>query len=124
MKQDKTMNKTAEHRNAAIARTLKILDELPEIQASPRFRLRLMQRIESLEKKQQIGFSVSSGAFSPRLAFLTLLLVLNIASAMIFFMQGQSGSTSAASGTLAESFSDAYGGPALSYYDDQSNADQ
>jgi hypothetical protein len=119
MKQDKKMN-----RNAEIARTLEILDKLPEIKAGSSFRVRLMLRIESMESKPYAGYSVSSRAFSPRMAFLTLLLVLNVASAMLFFMHGQSGSTATASGTLAESFSDEYGGPALSYYDDQSNSDQ
>jgi hypothetical protein len=116
------MNRSTEHRNAEVDKTLRILDEMPNLEVHHLFRARLMQRIDSLETKNSSAFAFAGG-FNPRFAFFGLLLILNIASAMLLFMHGTPQSTISVSGGLAESFSEDYGGPALSYYD-QSTADR
>lgn len=116
------MNRHAEHCNAEIARTLEVLDALPNIDAGPRFRTRLMQRIESAETHTQ-GNGTVTVAFNPRIAIFALLLLLNLASAMLLFMHTGTATRSGASNSMAESFGEDYGGAALSYYDDRSALD-
>ena len=119
MKPKKTMNRSTEQRNAEVEKTLGMLDEMPRIEVNHRFRAKLFLRIETMEIGKSSRAAVFGGAFNPRLAFMALLLVLNIASAfMLYLHETPQGSNSA--GTIAESFSEEYGGPALSYYDDQS----
>jgi hypothetical protein len=69
------------------------------------------------------GTAVFGGAFNPKLAFMALLLVLNIASAFMLYLH-ETPQAVGSSGTIAESISEDYGGPALSYYDDQSAIDR
>lgn len=113
------MNRSFEQLEAEVSKTLEILDRMPQLEPSPRFRAQLMQRINAMEPVSNGGMTVSM-AFSPKVAFLALLLMLNIASAMLLFTSQTPQSATGASGTLADSFSEDYGGPALSYYDDQS----
>jgi hypothetical protein len=115
-----TMKRNVEQLETEVLKTLELLDQMPEVQPSSRFRAQLMQRIETMQPAS--GSSMAIGvAFSPKVAFLALLLMLNIASAMLLFTSSQTPQqASSASGTLADSFSEDYGGPALSYYDDQS----
>ncbi|NTU52499.1 MAG: hypothetical protein HGA97_02120 [Chlorobiaceae bacterium] len=119
------MNRREEQRDTDIARTLGLLDELARIEVSPRFRTQLLQRIASMEQKKRSGFSVSA-SFSPRVAFFSLLLILNLASALLLFNHDKTESPVASAATvgIAESVNDEYGGPALSYYDDQSATGQ
>lgn len=118
------MNRTAEQRNTEIAETLKMLDALPGIEVSPRFRANLMRRIESTSRPTFQGSGAVAVVFNPKTALIALLLLLNIASAMLLFMHGETKSTTGFSGGIAESFSQDFGGAALSYYDDQSAIDQ
>jgi hypothetical protein len=114
------MNRTTEQRNAEVTKTLEMLDKMPRIEVNHHFRARLLQRIDAMEVRKSTGAVVLGGAFSPKLALMTLLLVLNIASAVMLYMH-QSPQLAGASGAVAESMSEDYGGgPALSYYDDQS----
>ncbi|MBN1929598.1 MAG: hypothetical protein JW764_08670 [Chlorobiaceae bacterium] len=114
------MNRNSEHLEAEVSKTLELLDQMPKVQVSGRFRTQLLHRIDSMEHAGGAVGTTVLAVFSPKLAFLTLLLMLNIASAMLLFMNGGPQSATGISGTLAETFSDDYGGPALSYYDDQS----
>ncbi|NTW54099.1 MAG: hypothetical protein HGB15_04940 [Chlorobaculum sp.] len=113
------MNRTNEQRNAEVTKTLEMLDKMPKIEVNHHFRARLLQRIDAMEVKQSSGAIVFGGAFSPKLALMTLLLVLNIASAVMMYMH-QTPQLTGSSGAVAESMNEDYGGPALSYYDDQS----
>ncbi|HHE31937.1 MAG TPA: hypothetical protein ENL07_04765 [Chlorobaculum parvum] len=108
-----------EQLEAEVSKTLEILDQIPQVEAGHRFRAQLMQRIDSMEPASRSGITASD-ALSPKVAFLALLLMLNIASGMLMFMNEAPQSASSVSGTLAESFSEDYGSPALSYYDNQS----
>lgn len=104
---------------AEVSKTLELLDRIPQVEASARFRAQLMQRIDSMEPASRGGITANA-AFSPKVAFLTLLLMLNIASGMLLFMNEAPQPATSSSSTLADSFSEGYGSPALSYYDDQS----
>jgi hypothetical protein len=119
MKPKKTMNRSTEQRNAEVAKTLGMLDQMPRVEVNHLFRARLLQRIDAMEVKKSSETPAFGGAFNPRLAFMTLLLVLNVASAIMLFMH-ESPQATGASGAIAESLSEDYGGPALSYYDNQS----
>lgn len=122
MKPKKTMNRSTEQRNAEVTKTLGVLDQMPRVEVNHQFRARLMQRVDAMEVKKSPGITVFGGAFTPKLAFMALLLVLNVASAIMLY-QHETPQASGASGTIAESISEDYGGPALSYYDDQSAID-
>ena len=114
------MNRTTEKRNAEVTKTLDMLDRMPRIEVSRNFRVQLLQRIDAMEVKKSSGAAAFGGAFKPKLALMSLLLVLNIASAVMLYMH-ESPQLAGASGTVAEAMSEDYGGgPALSYYDDQS----
>ncbi|RXK88671.1 hypothetical protein EST62_02080 [Chlorobaculum sp. 24CR] len=113
------MNRTTEQRNAEVNKTLELLDQMPRVEVNHLFRARLMQRIDAMETGKSSGTALFGGALSPKLAFMTLLLVLNVASALMLFMH-ETPQATGSSGTIAESLSEDYGGPALSYYDDQS----
>ncbi len=114
------MNRNFEQCEAEVSKTLELLDRMPQVEPSPRFRAQLMQRINAMEPINNGDKPIVSMALSPKVVFLALLLMLNIASAMLLFTSQTPQSTTSASGTLADSFSEDYGGPALSYYDDQS----
>jgi hypothetical protein len=117
------MNRTTEQRNAEVTKTIGMLDQMPKVEVNHLFRVRLMQRIEAMEVKKTSWLALPGSSFSPRLAFMTLLLVLNVASAFMLFMHETPQATGPSMAT-AESFSEDYGGPALSYYDDQSAIDR
>jgi len=117
------MNRTTEQRNAEVAKTLEMLDQMPGVEVNHRFRAQLMQRIDAMEAGKSSGTALFGGALNPKLAFMALLLVLNIASGFMLFTK-ETPQATGAQGTIAESFSEDYGGPALSYYDDQSAIDR
>jgi len=114
------MNRNSEQQNAEVIKTLEMLDRMPEVKVNHLFRARLMQRIESMEVSRNSRLASSGGAFNPRVAFLALLLILNVASAGFLFLHESPRQNSALSGGISETFSEDYGGPALSYYDEQS----
>lgn len=116
------MSRTTEQRNAEVKKTLEVLDQMPRVEVNHLFRARLMQRIDAIETHKASGNALFNGALNPKLAFMALLLVLNIASGFMIFMHEPQATGPA--GTIAESFSEDYGGPALSYYDDQSVIDR
>jgi hypothetical protein len=117
MKPDKTMNRSTEQRNAEVEKTLGLLDQMPRVEVNHLFRARLLQRIDAMEAQKSSRTTAFAGGFNPRLAFTALLLVLNVASGVMLYLHESPQATSA----IAESFSgEDYGGPALSYYDDQS----
>ncbi|NTU58159.1 MAG: hypothetical protein HGB00_04465 [Chlorobiaceae bacterium] len=116
------MKRSTEQRNAEVDRTLRILDEIPRLEVHHLFRARVLQRVESLDNSNTFAVAMAGG-FNPRLAFFGLLLILNIASAMLLFMHKTPQSTISGSAGIAEVFSEDYGGPALSYYD-QPSADR
>jgi len=112
MKADNKMNRSMAERDAEVMKTLKILDDMPRIEVHHLFRARLLQRIETGESRRAIA-----GGFNPRLAFFSLLLAINIGMGMLMITHRDPQSVTAHGGATAESYSDDYGGPALSYYE-------
>lgn len=115
-KPDTEMNRSKGQPEAEALKTMNILDEMPVIEAHHLFRARLLQRIESEGQSR----SVPAG-FNPRLAFFSLLLAVNVAMGMIMFLHNEPQSALNRSGAVAEAYSEDYGGPALSYYDQAGN---
>lgn len=118
MTRDRTMKRNSEHIEAEVSKTLELLNEIPQVQVSGRFRTQLLRRIDSMEQPQGTG-ATAIALFSPKVAFLMLLLMLNIASAILLLNNDDSDPASSPTSALAEHFSEDYGGQALSYYDDQ-----
>jgi hypothetical protein len=113
------MNRTTEQRNTEAAKTLDMLDKMPKVEVNHLFRARLLQRIDAMESGKTAGATLFGGAFSPKLAFMTVLLILNVASAVLLFLHEAPRQNTGAATPVAENVSADYGGPALAYYDDQ-----
>jgi hypothetical protein len=124
MKPERTMNRNSEKQQAEIAKTLGMLDRMPEVQVNHLFRVRLLQRIESMEVSRKSVLTRRDGIFNPRVAFLALLMVFNVASAGFLFLHESPQQSGTLMGGISETFSEDYGGPALSYYDEQSAIDR
>ncbi len=107
------MNRSKEQRDAEVMKTMGILDNIPSIKVNHLFRAHLLQRIDAAGESRSFA-----GGFNPRLAFFGLLLGINIAMGTLLFLH-QEPQTTARPVATAESFSDDYGSPALSYYDQQ-----
>lgn len=116
MKPDTDMNRSMEQRDAEVKKTLNILDEMPRIETHHLFRAHLLQRIEAESRNRHVA-----GAFNPRLAFFSLLLAINIAMGMLMFMHHEPQTAMNRNGAFAESYTEDYGSPALSYYDQTGN---
>lgn len=114
MKPDTDMKRSKEQRDAEVMKTMKILDNMPEIKAHHLFRAHLLQRIETVERSRNVA-----KGFNPRLAFFGLLLTVNVGMGMLMFTHQESQMMTSRSGDTAEAVSEDYGGPALSYYDQQ-----
>jgi hypothetical protein len=112
------MNRSKEQRNAEVMKTMGILDDMPGIKVNHLFRARLLQRIDAAAESRSFA-----GGFNPRLAFFGLLLGVNIAMGTILFLHQEPQAADRPVAT-AESFSEDYGSPALSYYDQQATDSQ
>jgi hypothetical protein len=78
------MEKRYDNIEAEVAKTLRILDEMKPVEINHFFRVRLMQRIEQ-ESAQGLRKFNNGGyrRLDLRLAFMALLIIINIASALI-----------------------------------------
>jgi hypothetical protein len=78
---------TKHHKNieAEVAKTLSLLEDIKPLEVNHFFRVRLMQRIEQESSRQSRTFSTGwgHGKLDLRLAFMAVLIVINLASAMI-----------------------------------------
>lgn len=108
------MNRSNDQQSAEVMKTMRILDELPRIEPHHLFRARLLERMES----DNASASVATG-FNPRLAFFSLLLAINIAMGTLLMLDHDARSALQGGDAVAESYSEDYGGLALSYYDQQ-----
>jgi hypothetical protein len=116
------MKKTDGHIEEQVRRTLQVLDDLPGLQASPFFRVHLMQRIEtSRNRVPWYSELIRPEGFRVKLAFAALLLAINIGSATLFFTAGDPLSLADA-GEALEQLSDEYSGEELAYYVDTVDA--
>ncbi|MBM3422812.1 MAG: hypothetical protein FJY09_06150 [Chlorobi bacterium] len=98
-----------------IEETMRLLDSLPSLKASPFFRVHVMERIDALQRKEFESGGIR-GSFNVRLALGAMLVAVNIGSAALFFTSsGHIGRISDASGAI-EQLHDDYAGPELAYY--------
>ncbi|NTW93707.1 MAG: hypothetical protein HGB27_03375 [Chlorobiaceae bacterium] len=110
------MKRPDEHIEAEIRRTLQVLDDLPNLQASPLFRVHLMQRIETSHLNASgYGTFRQTEGFRMKFAVAAILLVINISSALLFFNSQEPLSLTDA-GEAIEQLSDDYSGEELAYY--------
>jgi hypothetical protein len=118
MKKETTMKRPDEHRENEIRRTIAVLDDLPKLQASPLFRVHLMQRIETSGNRP--FWSAATGfpeGIKVKFAFAAILLAINITSATLFFTAGETLSLADAGETM-EQLTEDYSGEELAYYVD------
>jgi hypothetical protein len=122
------MKKSREHIEAEVMKTLKILDDMQDIRPHHLFRAHLMQKIEEETEKRFSSALPRSISSNLRLAFIALLLLINITSALLFFGKDPLQPMAAITGDQLETFSEDYASPALSYYaqptGDQTNNDE
>ena len=98
-----------------IGETMRLLDSLPSLKTSPLFRVRVMERIDALQRKEFESGGIRGGV-NVRLALGAMLVAVNIGSAALFFTSsGHIGGISDASGAI-EQLRDDYAGPELAYY--------
>ncbi len=97
-----------------VCKTLEVLDEIQPVEAHHLFRVQLMQRIDADLEQKSSGRVVSR--FDCRLAYMVLLLVVNLVSAFVSIQQNADQSM-AHSVQLADIQSDDYPAQEFAYYD-------
>jgi hypothetical protein len=108
------MKKHDENIEREIAKTMMLLDEMPPLELHHQFRVRLMQRVErefGEGKKSHFGSRVDL-----RLAFMGLLLVVNLGSTVLTIFDGGRQATTTISELLDNQSFD-YTSQDLAYYD-------
>jgi hypothetical protein len=117
MKQEYKMKQSYEKIEREVAKTMQLLDELKPLEVNHHFRARLMQRIdaECMEGSRQVksGFSRYLDA---RLAFMVLLVIINLGSALLS-LQNSETQLSAGISEVIDSMSDDYTTQEFAYYD-------
>jgi hypothetical protein len=114
MKQEKMMKQYNENIEAEVCKTMQLLDEIKPLEVHHLFRVRLMRRIE--DELGQRRKSRSNTRSEYKLAFIVMLLVINLASALLLVKPGENQSVTTI-GQLAESQSDDYSSQEFAYYD-------
>jgi hypothetical protein len=117
MKQEKTMKKGNEDIEKKVQKTMQLLDEIKPLEVHHLFRVRLMQQIEQDNSERSLRkFFAASRHLDFRLAFMALLIVINIGSAMIS-LEHQENPTITGISERVDSLNDDDTSPALAYYD-------
>jgi hypothetical protein len=114
MKQEKRMRPCYESVEAEVTETMGLLDRVEHLEVHRLFRVRLMQRLE--EELVQRGGGRVSTRLDVGMAFVVLLLLINLASALLVIKPEESRSAGAV-GQLADNQSDDYSGHEFAYYD-------
>ena len=100
-----------------VARTMKLLDEMKPLEVNHFFRARLMQRVErEFGPGSKHSNSVIENRFALRLAFFTLLIVINIGGTLLSVQQNNPKPASGISEML-DKLSDDYSSHEFAYYD-------
>ena len=95
---------------AEIAKTMQLLDEAPPLEVHHLFRVRVMERVES-------SLGQKSGRMADfRFAFMALLVMVNVGSAVLSFENSKTLSKTEV-GELSESSGDDYSAQEFAYYD-------
>jgi hypothetical protein len=103
---------------AEIAKTLGLLEEMKPLEVSHFFRVRLMQRIEqeSSQWPRKLSVDFGYGRLDLRLAFMAILIIINIASAFIAVTHNDNSAKPVISEAM-DSQSYDYARSAYAYYD-------
>lgn len=109
------MKKHDDNIEARVVETMALLDEVQPLEVHHLFRVRLMERVER-------EFGEGAGArggnhLDFRLAFMALLLVVNLGSALVSVFHGNRQVTGGAVSELLDSQSDDYGSQEFAYYE-------
>jgi hypothetical protein len=117
MKQESIMKKHNENIETEIGKTMELLDEMGRLEAHHLFRVRLMQRVEQEfgEGARRTG-SRMSNHLDFRLAFMALLLIVNLGSAVFSIVDGNPQATATIS-ELLDNQNDDYTTQEFAYYD-------
>ncbi len=102
---------------AKVEKTMKLLDEMKPLEVNHFFRSRLMQRIElECGEKSRVGGRGLAKKLDLRLSFLTLLLIVNLSSAVVSLLNDEQQATTGVSEVTATLNSD-YSNEEFAYYD-------
>jgi hypothetical protein len=120
MKQEPMMKKHNEIIESEIGETMKLLDEMRPLEVHHLFRVRLMERVER-EFGEGAGLAGDrmGNRLDFRLAFMVLLLVVNLGSAIVSLVDGNQQIASTVS-ELLDGQDDEYNSQEFAYYDQNS----
>lgn len=103
------------HSTEEARKTLALLETMRAPEAHHLFRARLMQRIEEEAARGGFGRSGAMASMNYRLAFMLLLIVINLGSALLVLLSQGTESTPSI-GEMISSFGDDYSSSTFAYY--------
>lgn len=109
------MKKYDENIEARVVETMALLDEMPPLEVHHLFRVRLMERVE--EEFGEGARARGGNHLDFRLAFMALLLVVNLGSALVSVFDGNRQVTGGAVSELLDSQNDDYSSQEFAYYE-------
>lgn len=112
------MKQSKSHIEQEVRKTLQLLDEMERIAVHPSFRVRLTQRIER-EFAEGAQGAAPAWQLNYRLAFMLLLIIINIGTAFLA-MRHDNQETGPAVSDVIETLGDDYSSPTFAYYDQAS----
>lgn len=118
-----TMMHKNDHIETEVRQTVEVLDNLPHLEAHYLFRTRVMERIsnEAPTRPGEAGSSLIPGL---KFAFMALLLIINIGSALALMLPNVDQQAFISKQDTFESLTNEYSSPALSYYLDNDNIEE
>ncbi|TLU85855.1 MAG: hypothetical protein FDX21_04675 [Chlorobium sp.] len=114
MKPEKMMKQHDDNIEAEVRKTMDLLDELAPLEVHHQFRVRLMQRIDN-EIGQEKHIKYPGFRIDYRLAFMVLLLAVNLGSTMLSVRQGDETITTISEVPVSQS--EDYSNQEFAYYD-------
>lgn len=120
MKQELMMKRHNNNIEEQVAKAMMLLDEIKPLEVDHHFRVRLMQRIE-YEFGQRSGYAQAGlrNRFDFRLAFMALLIMVNLGSALLSVQHNNLGKTPGIS-EMIDNLNDDYPSQEFAYYDQTS----
>jgi len=106
---------------AEITKTMKLLDEMKPLEVHHLFRVRVMQRVEVMSSQKSGRMTGAGGGVADfRFAFIALLLVVNIGSALLLLQNGQI-PVHADISALSDTSGEDYSSQEFAYYEQTGN---
>lgn len=116
------MKRSDMHTEEQIRKTMQILEEVPELTASPTFGVRLNEKIDAASRAATRCCSPEE--FKVRVALAMALLFVNIGAVALFFTPADPLSIADTGKSTIEQLSDDYAGTSTAYYMDSVDADR